>query len=89
MQASSPWPDVIVSSQPDLIPEIPSADSRHANDFHVDVPQPSLQHVTNDPFSRSSSNASNTAGNLKLAATASAGTYKEQRSKIGKAAAHE
>lgn len=88
MQAS-PWPDVIISSQPDMSPVFPSADSRPASDFHVELPHSSIQHVTNDPFSRTTSGANATAGNAKLAMPGTADMYGDQKSKAGKAAAQE
>lgn len=91
MQASSPWPDVIISSHPDLTQVQQSTDSQPPSDFHVEFPHSSLQHVVNDAFSHTSSGASVTAGNSKLAMPGIADTYQEhkQKSKGGRVAAQE
>ncbi|KAL3143449.1 hypothetical protein ABBQ38_002265 [Trebouxia sp. C0009 RCD-2024] len=85
-RAPSPWPDVIMSSQHDLTP---ASGSLPAADFCVELPHSPLQHVTNDPFSHTASNASAAVGNAKLSMAGAADMYGEQKSKAVKAAVQE
>lgn len=87
MQASSPWPDVIISSQHDLTQVFPNTGSLPATEFHVDLPH-SSQHVAHDPFSNITSGA-NAAGNGKLAMPFAANMHGEHTSNAGKAAVQE
>ena len=91
MQASSPWPDVIISSHPDLATVHQSAVSQPPSDFHVELPYSSFQHVINDPVLHTSSGASVTAGNSKLTMPGTADMYGEQQQKsiAGRAIAQE
>ena len=91
MQASSPWPDVIISSHPDLAPVHQSSVSQAPSDFHVELPHSSFQHVMNDPFAYTYSGASETAGNSKLAMPSTTEMYGEQQQKsaAGRAVAQE
>lgn len=90
MQASSPWPDVIISSHPDLTTVQQSTDSQLPSDFRVELPH-SSQHVMNDPFLHTFSGASVTAGKSKRVMPGTADIYGEQqqKSKAGRAATQE
>ena len=86
MQAPSPWPDVIISSQHELAP---NSGSLPAAEFRVNLPHFPLEHVTDDPFAHTTSGTSAAAGNGSLATPGVPDMDGEQKSKAGKAAARE
>ena len=91
VQASSPWPDVIMASQLDCAPRFSDPQRRSPNDFRVEMPQSQLAENSSphDRFPAMSSGDSLPDGRPQLNLERAADVYRAQKSQPGKASSHE
>jgi len=91
VQASSPWPDVIMASQLDCAPRFSDSQRRLPNDIGVEMPQSQLAENSSpyDQFPAMSSSDSPPDGRPQLNLERAADVYSAQKSQPGKASSHE
>ncbi|KAL0039710.1 hypothetical protein WJX77_005832 [Trebouxia sp. C0004] len=91
VQPSSPWPDVIMTSQPDFAPRFSDPQRRFPNDFHVEMPQSQLAENSSphDHFPATSSSDSPPDDRPQLNLQRGADLYSAQKSPLGTASSNE